>query len=104
MTLFTYFLLQEGKVFSEKALRSVPLEPGPVKDPGSNAPYSHTEPGDPTHGDGHPAPLVADGWPVDIVAGVKVKAVTVSDVIIRTRHYALLQADIKSITPEHSSS
>lgn len=104
MALFAYLLLREGKVFSEKAVRSVPVEPGPCQGWGSNAPYSHTESGDPVHGDWHPAPLVADGWPVDIVAGVKVKAITVSNVIVRTRHYALLQADIQSITPEHSRS
>lgn len=102
MALFAYLLLREGKVFSEKAVRSVPLEPSPCQGWGSNAPYSHTESGDPVHW--HPAPLVTDGWSVDIVAGVKVKTVTVSNVIVRTRHYALVQADIKSITPEHSRS
>ena len=50
---------------------------------------------------GTPDLSIADGGPVDVVAGVEVEAVVGGDVVVRTRHNALLHADVESIVPEH---
>lgn len=47
---------------------------------------------------------VTDGGLVDVVAGVEVEPVIGGDVVVRTRHNALLHTDIQSIVPEHSTS
>ena len=48
-------------------------------------------------------PSVTDGGLVDPVAGVEVEAVVGGDVVVGTRHDALLHVDVESIVLEHST-
>ena len=49
-------------------------------------------------------PSVTDGRLADPVAGVEVEPVVEGDVVVRTRHNALLHVDVESIVLEHSTS
>lgn len=48
-------------------------------------------------------PSVADGRLVDVVTGVEVEPVVGGDVVVGTRHDALLHEDVESIVLEHST-